>query len=498
VRCDHGIGINHNQVAQLRASNIFTRPTPNRLFQRKSTVTRPLAGLSIFATAYDPLDLASDSIDPLGFLKAYLSLADRMLPGFTTVTNVPRYLSMLCAGLRAAERTHPRDAGGEPAKSRGRRLEVLKNFEKLWALACGLANETRGKQAVAGLRGIRSVQRFLESNCARADLNTRDFNLLSNQVRYGGIGTYGQMLEACHFADWATLTLRPLGEELADVFPVLPGWSPERSDTRIAKATLQAWGEDVCLDTMSANEAKTMREGLNGGLEAERDDDVRWHCLRLLKSAGVASDASEQECLKQFRVLIEKEPLGDPRTAIAMRQLKVVAPLIDPLERLYQSLLFLFDEIRATATENPGGCHIVSLDEPGKGADAFTAAQRSVRDLFSGFAMAEKVDTAVSSPVMQSMRESGIIALAEQIAAAGTVTDAAGVLLRRHAAVQSGKFDRGIQKVPWLRVDNGVVRLTSQRNELQRGEHAKSWRNIGRHPYRTFAARQFIQQCRIA
>jgi len=81
------------------------------------------SGLTLFATAYDPLDLASDSIDPLGFLRAYLSLADRMLPGFTTVTSVPRYLPMLCAGLRAAERLHPRDEGREPAKARGRRLE---------------------------------------------------------------------------------------------------------------------------------------------------------------------------------------------------------------------------------------------------------------------------------------------------------------------------------------------------------------------------------------
>ena len=50
-----------------------------------------IPGLALFGTTYDPLDLASDSIDPLGFLKAYLALADRLLPGFTTVTGVPRY-----------------------------------------------------------------------------------------------------------------------------------------------------------------------------------------------------------------------------------------------------------------------------------------------------------------------------------------------------------------------------------------------------------------------
>jgi hypothetical protein len=107
-------------------------------------------GLTLFATAYDPLDLASDSIDPLGFQKAYMALADRLLPGFTTVTSVPGYLPMLCAGVRIAEELHPYDKNRETAKARARRLEVLRNFEKLWALACGLAEETRGKPATLG------------------------------------------------------------------------------------------------------------------------------------------------------------------------------------------------------------------------------------------------------------------------------------------------------------------------------------------------------------
>ncbi len=36
-----------------------------------------------FWTAYDPLDMAGESIDPLGFMAGYISLADRILPGFT-------------------------------------------------------------------------------------------------------------------------------------------------------------------------------------------------------------------------------------------------------------------------------------------------------------------------------------------------------------------------------------------------------------------------------
>ena len=454
-------------------------------------------GLKLFATAYDPLDLASDSIDPLGFLRAYLALADRMLPGFTTVTSVPRYLPMLCAGLHAAERLHPRDQGHEPAKARARRLEVLRNFEKIWAIACGLAEETRGKPATDGLRGIRYVRRFLESTAARSEISAGDLNLLSNQVRYGGIGTYGQMLDACHFADWERLTLRPLGEELAGAFPPPPGWSAERPNARLGKEALRAWGENVGLERMTAREAATMRQGLNGGIEAETGDDVRWHCLRLLKQAGAGSGLREEECLKQFLTRLESEPAGDARKAAALRQLRVVAPLIEPLEQLYQSLLFLFDDARVSATENPAGCPLASLGQHARTAEAFTAAQRSERALREAFVHAESVDASVAAPIAQAMRESGVTALAENIATANGVPEATAVLLQRHTAVQSGKFDKGQQKAPWLRLQNGAVHLTSQRHELPRGQHAKSWRQIGRHPYRTQAAGRFINQCRI-
>ncbi len=44
-------------------------------------------------TTYDPLDLASGSLDPLGVALDYLALADRFLPSFTTVTTIPRYVS---------------------------------------------------------------------------------------------------------------------------------------------------------------------------------------------------------------------------------------------------------------------------------------------------------------------------------------------------------------------------------------------------------------------
>lgn len=452
----------------------------------------------LFPTAYDPLDLASDSIDPLGFLRGYLALADRLLPGFTTVTSVPRYLPMLCAGMLAAEKLHPRGGDHEPAKARRQRLEILRNFEKLWALGCGLAEKTRGKSAIAGLRGIRYVRRFLEANAARSEINVADFNLLANQVRYGGIGAYGQMLEACHFADWTVLALRPLGETLANAFPSSPFWSPERPNARIAKETLRSWGEGVCCSLqMTATEAKTIRKGLSGGLEAERHDDVRWNCLRLLKAYGQESGPGEEACLKRFRSMIDQAPGSDARKSMAVRQLRIVTLLIEPFEKLYQSSLFLFNEMSARATEDPMGCPLSSLSESGEVANALDTARRSQEDLRDEFADAEKVDAAVTAPIVLAMRDSGILALADLIATADTVGAAARILLQRHAAVQSGKFDRGQQKSPSLWLDNGKARLSAQRHGLPKEEHVRSWRDIPRHTYRTSAAGNFVRECGI-
>src|SRR5207244_13441728 len=51
--------------------------------------------IQVFWTPYDPLDLASGSLDPLGFARGYLALADRFLPSFTTVTRSEEHTSEL-------------------------------------------------------------------------------------------------------------------------------------------------------------------------------------------------------------------------------------------------------------------------------------------------------------------------------------------------------------------------------------------------------------------
>jgi hypothetical protein len=157
--------------------------TPQRLL-----VDHPV---QVFWTPFDPLDLASGSLDPLGFARGYLSLADRFLPSFTTVTTAPRYVSMLCAAIRAAQAHYRHEPGTAAARSRAERLSLVKSFERAWAIACGLAAQdpSIGQVAVRGLRGVRYVSRMLEALSDRQKyVQTGSFNLLSNQVRYGGIG----------------------------------------------------------------------------------------------------------------------------------------------------------------------------------------------------------------------------------------------------------------------------------------------------------------------
>jgi hypothetical protein len=54
--------------------------------------------LGPFLSAYDPSELPGGSIDPLGFERGYIFLADKILPGLTNAAGRPRYFSVVCAG----------------------------------------------------------------------------------------------------------------------------------------------------------------------------------------------------------------------------------------------------------------------------------------------------------------------------------------------------------------------------------------------------------------
>jgi hypothetical protein len=256
--------------------------------------------VQVFWTPYDPLDLASGSLDPLGFARGYLALADRFLPCFTTVTTVPRYVSMLCAALQAVKKHSRNGSGIASSKVREERLKLVKAFERAWAIACGLAarDHNLGPEAARGLRGIRYVNRRLETLTGR-EIQTGSFNLLSNQVRYGGIGIYSTFLEECHLASMQSFTLRPLGEALADAFPgPPPGTLAHDEDARLSLEALREWGSRAHVGAFTPAEGAVLSQALRGGEEADHPDHVRWASLQMLAKLNPQTDYDEGELLR--------------------------------------------------------------------------------------------------------------------------------------------------------------------------------------------------------
>ena len=114
-------------------------------------------------TAYDPLGGSSGSIDPLGALQTYGTLADLLLPGVTTITTRSRYLSMLCAALASAEKYQQFLPG---ASGLAQRRKAVEPFERLWALACVAAREAGHERAADGLRGITYAEKSYQNFAA--------------------------------------------------------------------------------------------------------------------------------------------------------------------------------------------------------------------------------------------------------------------------------------------------------------------------------------------
>ena len=290
--------------------------------------------LRVFWSAYDPLDLASDSIDPLGFMAGYVALADRILPGFTTITTIPRYASMLCLALRLAiESIGP---SASVAAHRRAMIDKLKLFERAWALACGLAEQepSIGVKATDGVRGVRAIHRWRDLNAGREKL-TLSFELLSNQVRYGGIGAYSTFLESLHLADMSALTLRPLGDLLADAFPSPVDCELDvmRPDAKLATDALREWGQEAHAGTLTTPEGQILRRALQGGEEAEFDDLTRWTMLRLLRSCDPQQELDEARLLAACLSNAKQNGKG---TLNPILRIRTALRVIEPYERMYQ------------------------------------------------------------------------------------------------------------------------------------------------------------------
>ena len=136
--------------------------------------------LDLFLTAYDPSDLPGTSIDPLGFERGYLFLADKILPGLTNVAAHPRYLALLCAGIHLSG-----DAVDVSRRElvRKHRQEIILRLERFWALANVLARP----DGSGGVRGVTYAQACADDlRRSGATRTTAKYPLLSRQSQSDG------------------------------------------------------------------------------------------------------------------------------------------------------------------------------------------------------------------------------------------------------------------------------------------------------------------------
>lgn len=460
--------------------------------------------IQVFWTPYDPLDLASGSLDPLGFTRGYLALADRFLPSFTTVTTVPRYVSMLCAALATAQRLLPQEGGLLSSKLRQERLKVIKSFERGWALACGLAarDDSIGSKAIQGLRGIRSVTRRLDSVSGREKyVTTGSFNLLANQLRYGGMGVYSTFLEETHLASMNSLSLRPLGQALADLFPAPESMPVDDEDAKLSLDALREWGSRAHTAEFTKEEGKIVAEALRGGDEADHADHVRWSTLRMLARLQSTAGSDEGQLLLTLAKKLDEG--GFPNLKIpgtCQNQINATLQILEPFERLYQGAVFLFDSVRGAATDEAEVSlnDVVRLEAVEKAA---TALRRNAEQLLDSIQLARTCCPTTVQDIDTVLRDSGILSLVADLRKPGDDTlRLIQIMLNRHNEVQARKFDKGLPKAPWFHLDSAAksVRLTAQRNQLLAAKRPPQWTDEGRHPYRTYGAFNFIEACGIS
>ncbi|MFH1021814.1 MAG: hypothetical protein V1809_00320 [Planctomycetota bacterium] len=430
--------------------------------------------MEIFLTSYDPSDLPGASIDPLGFERGYLFLADKILPGLTNVASRPRYIALLCAG---SQLSGDQDNRSEREQILHRQETILR-LERFWALANVLARPDKS----GGVRGVTYAQDYLKELQRRGDTRTTaGYRLLSRQTQYGGIGMYANVADGMHFFNRDDFILTPaLGEVAAEAFQEetkLPG-SIRRAiidDTDVPLTTLTDWGERAHVEAeVKPREAACLDEALNY-------NDVRSRMAGLLRNHP-AKNAEETELDRLARVLRTLKRNGQHQ------DLHEGIECILAFESCYQHMQLSLERILWLCRHH-------------------TAASITLAELANDpvmlfvktnlLARVQRLLDVLDHGTMPGFREnidrlSDVRRFLE--IASGAVQDNSSfvdAVITRHADVQHGKFDRGRRKMPWLERINSRIQLTMTRSGGMNRE-ASQPAHISPHPYRLGAADAFI------
>jgi len=437
-----------------------------------ATASAPAGGIPVFLTAYDPSDLPGGSIDPLGFERGYLFLADKILPGLTNVASFPRYFSILCAGASLAVT----DVSDTPRRQYQSRLECVLRFERFWALANVLASEQApdDKLPVGGIRGVTYAQAKARSILgAPVRRVSSDYKLLSRQVPYGVVGIYGAVADGMRLLDRKTFTLTPdLGGRLAE------GFLEQTSAPAVLLKAVRENG-DVPVDGLAewGRRAHIAREPLRAErgpmAEALHRDPVRGRMAAVLVRHPFQSDQeTELQRLKRLLPALSRDS--------ACADLEEAVSTILAYEACYQLVMLAFERLLWACRSTPAAA-----------VRAADLASDPVLTLVSARTPAatrhfvKLLDKARTEQFLAGLERLGDVRRFLEVGAAacGSVESLTRELLVRHAEVQRGKFDRGRRKMPWVEEAAGRIRLTMTRvGGLDR--EAKVPADIAPHPYR--------------
>ncbi len=430
--------------------------------------------IDTFLTAYDPSDLPGTSIDPLGFERGYLFLADKILPGLTNVASRPRYFALICTGVQlAGDIPHT-----TPCELIRQRQETILRLERFWALANVLARP----DGSGGVRGVTYAKSWAEDIKRRGDTRTTaQYLLLSRQSQYGAIGMYANVADGMRFLNREDFTLTPaLGEVAAEAFrndTDLPNTLRRAvlDDTDVSLSTLAAWGERAHVEAeVKLAEARCL-------LDALHSNPVRSCMADLLTLHPYESD-QETELARLARV---ERTLRKSAQNPSLRE--GIACILE-FESCYQHSILALERLlwlcrhhtaaSITLAELNGDAVLQSVRER-----LPIQVRRFLDSLNNGVEPAFRQDLDRLSDVRRFLEEAG--------AAVGDIEAFIGAVISRHTDVQHGKFDRGRRKMPWLERNGSRVNLTMTRAGGLNSE-ATVTDHIAPHPYRLRAADALI------
>jgi hypothetical protein len=445
------------------------------------TLQKPLdPGLPVFLTAYDPSDLPGGSLDPLGFERGYLFLADKILPGLTNVADRPRYFSVLCVGASLAEVS----LSDAPRRQYQKRLNCILRFERFWALANVLASQeaTEGELPVTGIRGVTYAINKAESLTRKASQRVdANFPLLSRQIPYGVVGIYGAVADGLRLLDRKTLGLTPdLGERLAHGFrdeTDVPATLAKavREDGELPLSALDEWGKRAHIS------CPTLRSERICISESVNLDPVRSRMIEALRDHPFR-ELRETE-LQRFERLLPA--LSDTPSN---RDLWEAVQAILAYEASYQLVALAFERILWLCRSSPAGPIRVSdlHSDPVLQLVCDRLPSESKR-LGAALDAVQSEQFQLGLHRLDDTRRFLVCASAE----CGSPESLILEVVARHDDVQRGKFDRGRRKMPWLEVASGKISLTLTRvGGLDKQATVPA--DIYPHPYRLSSADSLI------